>query len=127
MSFVFSFFVRRNRYSFGFIENSIGKLVRQSYQIFRYLYLDFITSKKILYFNVLGKEGLCIVLRRLTYPNRLTDLVHMFKRDEGTISRIFNYMIKWIYAKHATRLHSLEQNYLTRAVLQELADVRKLV
>lgn len=64
-----------------------------------------------------------MVLRRLSYPNGLIDLVKMFKRDPGTISKIINFMIKWIYENYAKRLHNLRQNYLTEERLQELAAV----
>ena len=37
-----------------------------------------------------GMEGLLILLRRLTYPNRLCDLVKIFGRSQSEISLIFN-------------------------------------
>ena len=37
-----------------------------------------------------GMEGLLITLRRLAYPNRLTDLTHVFGRTEFELSLIFN-------------------------------------
>lgn len=35
-------------------------------------------------------EALMIMLRRLTYPNRLCDLVNIFGRSEPELSMIFN-------------------------------------
>jgi hypothetical protein len=42
-------------------------------------------------------EGLCIVLHRLAYPCRWYDLMHIFSRSEGMLSRIGNAVMKWIY------------------------------
>ena len=36
-----------------------------------------------------GMEALMIMLRRLTYPNRLCDLVALFGRKESELSMIF--------------------------------------
>lgn len=72
---------------------------------------------------VAGLEGLCIVLRRLSYPNRLCDLVKMFHRDPTTLSRIFNYMLKFIYCRHKQRVQSLNQNW----ILTRLDDFSQVV
>ena len=37
-----------------------------------------------------GFEGLMILLRRLSYPNRWCDLVHLFGRKETELCLIFN-------------------------------------
>lgn len=37
----------------------------------------------------LGIEALCVVLRRLAYPNRLDDITHVFGRSADELSRIF--------------------------------------
>lgn len=66
------------------------------------------------------------MLRRLAYPNRLVDIINLFHRDKGTISRIHNFMLKYLYNKHASRLHSLSQPYLSPLTLQQLADVSKI-
>lgn len=44
-------------------------------------------------------EMLLIVLRRLSYPNRLMDLESMFGRSSSEISRIFNVGIEFVYSK----------------------------
>lgn len=41
-----------------------------------------------------GQEALLILLRRLTYPNRWCDLIHMFGRQEPELSMIFNEVSK---------------------------------
>ncbi|KAJ6642616.1 hypothetical protein Bhyg_07569, partial [Pseudolycoriella hygida] len=68
-----------------------------------------------------GTEGMCILLRRLAYPNRLVDLVKTFNRDKGSLSRIFIFMLTWIYNHYGKRLHSLQQNYISPSLLEELA------
>ena len=37
-----------------------------------------------------GMEALMVMLRRLTYPNRLCDIVPLFGRSESELSLIFN-------------------------------------
>ena len=39
-----------------------------------------------------GMEALMITLRRLSYPNRWTDLVPLFGRSEYELSLIFNHV-----------------------------------
>jgi hypothetical protein len=52
----------------------------------RLLPADFSTESRD---RVNGVEGLCIVLRRLAFPSRWMDLVPVFGRQKGTLSRIF--------------------------------------
>ena len=44
-------------------------------------------------------EGLCIVLRRLVFPIRYMDMVHMFGRATGPLSRINRHMMAWLFAR----------------------------
>lgn len=44
-----------------------------------------------------GENALLLVLRRLSYPNRLVDLIDLFPRSEGELSVIFNETIDHIY------------------------------
>ena len=37
-----------------------------------------------------GTEGLMVMLRRLTYPNRWCDLVNIFGRSQAELSILFN-------------------------------------
>ena len=41
-----------------------------------------------------GMEALMILLRRLSYPNRLSDLVQLFGRSQSELSLIFNTVSK---------------------------------
>ena len=43
--------------------------------------------------RVTSLDALCICLRRLSYPNRLIDLMAIFGNSEGSLSRIFNFLI----------------------------------
>ena len=51
-----------------------------------------------------GEEGLCMLLRRLSYPNRLADLIPMFGRHRTEVSTIVNEMCSEIYALHKHRV-----------------------
>jgi hypothetical protein len=66
-------------------------------------------------------EGLCLVLRRLAYPCRLVDLMYMFGRSEGMLSRIISTTLKWIYNRWAQRLFSWDHARLTPEKLEEFA------
>lgn len=44
-----------------------------------------------------GMDGLLVLLRRLSYPNRLGDLVEEFGRSKPVLSLIFNTMLAWIW------------------------------
>ena len=44
-----------------------------------------------------GLEGLCVVLRRLAYPNRRFDLESIFGRGEAELSVIFNTTLGFLY------------------------------
>lgn len=44
-------------------------------------------------------EGLCLVLRRLIFPIRYKDLVCLFGRQTGPLSRIFHHTLSWLYVR----------------------------
>jgi len=73
-----------------------------------------------------GQEGLCILLRRLSYPNRLTDLSKLFYRDATTISRIFNAMLKYIFNTFGKLLSRIVQPWMDTQTFGEFAQVRDL-
>ena len=50
------------------------------------------------------EEGLCLLLQRLAYPNRLVDLVPLFGRHKSELSLIINSMAHEIYHLHRHRL-----------------------
>ena len=49
------------------------------------------------YYN--SVEGLCIVLRRLVFPIRYMDMVHIFGRATGPLCRINRHMMAWLFAR----------------------------
>ena len=59
-----------------------------------------------------GLESLCLVLRRLAYPNRLYDLVPVFSRDETYLSKFFNEALEFINGRFMHLLTSLNQPWL---------------
>ena len=44
-------------------------------------------------------EGICIVLRRMVFPVRYMDMVQLFGRQTGPLSRINLHMMAWLYAR----------------------------
>ena len=66
-------------------------------------------------------EGLCMLLKRLTYPCRYFDLISTFGRPVPELCMITNTVQNWIYENHGFRLSSWNQPFLSRACLQEYA------
>jgi hypothetical protein len=52
-------------------------------------------------------EGLCLVLRRLSFPSRWKDLVMVFGRSKASLSRIFIHVMELLMTRHE---HLLEFN-----------------
>ena len=59
-----------------------------------------------------GEEGLCILLRRLAYPNRLCELVSLFGRHQTELSVIINVMLHEIFTKHNNRVRDIKQDWI---------------
>ena len=51
-----------------------------------------------------GIEGLCLLLRRLAYPCRLSDLVPRFGRPVPELSLLFNQVLAFVYERHGHRI-----------------------
>ena len=51
-----------------------------------------------------GMEGMCILLKRLAYPCRYTDMVPRFGRNPTELCLIFNEVLDLIYTNHCHRL-----------------------
>ena len=66
-----------------------------------------------------GMEGLCLLMRRLAYPCRYVDLVKMFARPVPELCMISNTVLDWIYDKHAFRLTSWDQFFLSPPYLEQ--------
>ncbi len=63
-----------------------------------------------------GIEGLCILLRRLAYPNHLCDLVPLFGHSKTEMSEIMNEMLRFLCAAHKHRLNTITQPWVDHTV-----------
>jgi len=68
-----------------------------------------------------GTDALCILLRRLVYPNRLSDLETLFGRPKSTLSLIVNYTLDFIYDRHGYLLSMLDQPWFQQEALETYA------
>ena len=55
-------------------------------------------------------EGMCILLRRLAYPCRYTDMVPRFGRNPTELCLIFNSVLDFIYRRHCHRVQNWGMN-----------------
>lgn len=69
-----------------------------------------------------GIEALCIMLKRLAYPCRYSDMVPFFGRDQTELCIIFNYVLNFLYNNHHHRLESWNQWFLQPRMLQLYAQ-----
>ncbi|ESO88657.1 hypothetical protein LOTGIDRAFT_74528, partial [Lottia gigantea] len=69
-----------------------------------------------------GTEAYCVFLRRLVYPNRLSDIEPMFGRHRTTLSMIVKEVTNLIMDTHGHLLSSLQQPWLNLQSLQSYAD-----
>ena len=72
---------------------------------------------------VVGIEALCIFLKRFACPCRYSDMLPRFARPVPQLCMIPNQMMDFIYQTHNHRLRSLKQPWLSRASLQNYADI----
>ena len=66
-------------------------------------------------------EGLCIVLKRLAYPCRYSDLTSIFGRPVSEISMISNTVIDFIFEHHGRRISEWNHTTLNHHALQTYA------
>ena len=67
-------------------------------------------------------EGLCILLKRVAYPCRLSDLIPRFGRLVSFISLISNDVIDYIYDVHGHRITQWNRDLLNPGALQRYAE-----
>ena len=67
-------------------------------------------------------EGLCILLKKLAYPCRYTDMVPRYGRNPTELCVIFNTMFDFIYDYHNHRLRSWDQFFLQPNQLYSYAE-----
>ena len=68
-----------------------------------------------------GIEGLCILLKRLAYPCRYSDMVTRFGRNPSSLCLIFNTVLDKVYLNHNHRLESWDQPFLSPELLNTYA------
>ena len=69
-----------------------------------------------------GMEGLCILLKRLAFPCRFTDMVMRFGRNPTELCLIFNHVLDFVYQTHQHRLNSWNQPFLNTPALEQYAQ-----
>ena len=70
---------------------------------------------------VSGLEALCILLKRLAYPNRLEDLITIFNRPTYELSYIIKAVLDTLYETHKHRLSDFNKTWLDEHHLREFA------
>ena len=68
-----------------------------------------------------GTEGLLILLKRFSYPCRLSDMIPRFGRSVPELSLILNEVIRFIYTNHGYLLRDLDQPWLSSQHLEDFA------
>ena len=68
-----------------------------------------------------GREGMCILLRRLAYPCRYTDISHRFGRSSSELCLIFNKALDIIFEENHYRLESWVQPFISPGHLHNYA------
>ena len=79
----------------------------------------FVTKKR---YKLPAMEGLCLLLRRLAYPNRLGDILHHSGKDEAVLSACFNHVLDFVYNQFCDRLDTPDQPWITGDVLETWAE-----
>lgn len=70
-----------------------------------------------------GLEGLCIILKRLAYPCRYSDMIHRFGMPVPVLSMVFNEVLDYIYDTHVHLITQWNHRILSPQALQEYSDV----
>ena len=69
-----------------------------------------------------GMEGLCILLRRLAYPCRYSDMVPRFGRPVPVLSMISSQVLDYVYDLHSHRITQWNHEILSPEALQLYSD-----
>ena len=69
-----------------------------------------------------GIEGLCMVLKRMSFPCHFSDMIYRFGRPVPVLSMVTNQVIDYIYQTHGHRLTQWNNLLLNPAALQTYAD-----
>ena len=69
-----------------------------------------------------GLEALCILLRRLSYPCRFSDIIPRFGRPVPVLSMVSNQVLDYIYDTHGQRITQWNHQVLSQPLLQLYSD-----
>jgi hypothetical protein len=69
-----------------------------------------------------GMEGLCMLLKRLAYPCRYSDMIPRFGRPVPVLSMVTNEVLDFIYETHKNRITDWNHDLLSPIKLQTYAD-----
>ena len=69
-----------------------------------------------------GMEAVCMLLRRLSYPCRYSDMMTRFGRPAPVLSMVTNKVIDFVYNTHGWRIKQWNHDLLRPARLQTYAD-----
>ena len=69
-----------------------------------------------------GMEGLCMLLRRLAYPCRYSDMIPRFSTPIPVLSMVTNEVVDFIYNTHSHKITEWNHALLSSALLQTYAD-----
>lgn len=70
-----------------------------------------------------GMEGLCMLLCRLAYPCRYSDMIHRFRRPTPVLSMVTNKVLDYIYNTHSHKITGWNHALLAPTLLQTYAYV----
>ena len=69
-----------------------------------------------------GMEGLCVLLRRLSYPCRFSDIIPRFGRPVPVLSMVSNQVLTYKYDIHGHRITQWNHQILSQPLLQLYSD-----
>ena len=69
-----------------------------------------------------GIEGLCILLKQLSYPCRYSDMIARFGRPVPVLSMVSNQVLDYVYDLHSHRVLNWNQTLLNPLALQEYCN-----
>ena len=69
-----------------------------------------------------GLEGLCVLLRRTSYPCRYSVIIPRFPRPVSVLSLITNEILNFIYKNHSHLVTDWHRNVLNLVALQTCAE-----
>ena len=69
-----------------------------------------------------GIEGLCMLLKRMSFPCRYSDIIYRFGRPVPVLSMVTNQVVDYIYQAHGHKITQWNNQLLNPAALQTYAD-----